>query len=161
VQSLDPSKGTGSKSADYQAHVSSAWAGGTLYADAELRREHDFVGRMLDLARWWGPRSSWPRVTTRWGCSSPRSSGSSPSGGRRAAPVALNYEEVHHTLPKLARIRCLSGYLARRQLRVRNTPGGRMLAEQLRDVPNGEFDDAPDALATAVRKLEELVNGRQ
>jgi hypothetical protein len=162
VQSLDPSKGTGSDSADYQAHVQlGLGADGTLYADADLRREHDFVGRMLDLAQAWGPHVVVAESNNTMGLLVPEIE--RQLAERRAAgrAVALNYEEVHHTLPKLARIRCLSGYISRRQLRVRNTPGGRMLAEQLRDVPNGEYDDAPDALSSAVRKLEEIVNGRQ
>lgn len=64
-----------------------------------------------------------------------------------------------NTDPKLARIRRAGGYLSRRQLRVRNTPGGRLLVDQWRDVPSGEYDDGPDAVGTLLRRLELLVNG--
>ena len=72
--------------------------------------------------------------------------------------VSIRYNERTNTAPKLSRIRALNDYLRRGQLRVRNTLGGRKLVEQLRDVPHGEYDDGPDALATAVIRLQELVS---
>ena len=47
---------------------------------------------------------------------------------------------------------------AYRQLRVRNTPGGRLLVDQWRDVPGGEFDDGPDGVGSLLRRLELLIN---
>jgi hypothetical protein len=70
----------------------------------------------------------------------------------------VNLTGLNNTDPKLVRIRRLGSYLSRRQLRVRNSAGGRLLVEQLRDVPTGEYDD-PDALAQLVRCLEVRVNG--
>jgi hypothetical protein len=61
---------------------------------------------------------------------------------------------------KSSRIRFAGAYLARRQIRFRNTPGGRMLVEQLRDWPNGDHDDGPDALGVAIRRLEILIQER-
>jgi phage terminase large subunit-like protein len=39
----------------------------------------------------------------------------------------------------------------RRELRVRNNPGGRLLVDQLMDFPNADHDDGPDALEMAIR----------
>jgi hypothetical protein len=69
----------------------------------------------------------------------------------------LNYFERINSAPKPARIRRLSEYLRLGQLHVRNTTGGRLLVEQLRDWPKGDFQDGLDALATAIIHLEELV----
>ena len=54
------------------------------------------------------------------------------------------------TDPKAVRVRRVGQYLARRQVKVRNTEGGRRLVEQWRDWPNGEHDDGPDSAAACV-----------
>jgi hypothetical protein len=46
------------------------------------------------------------------------------------------------------------------ELQVRNTAGTRMPVDQLRDFPCGAFDDGPDALELAVRRLEIMTNPR-
>ena len=43
---------------------------------------------------------------------------------------------------------------------MRNTPGGRLLVQQLRDFPEGEFDDGPDSLAQSIRMMDRLVSGQ-
>ena len=69
----------------------------------------------------------------------------------------MGYE---NRVPKLDRIRMKLGpYLARGRFRFRATKGGKMLVAQLQQFPRGEFDDGPDALELAVRRLEEIVNG--
>jgi hypothetical protein len=52
----------------------------------------------------------------------------------------------------------LTPWLARRELRFKaNSPGARLLVEQLRDFPHADHDDGPDALEMAVRVLCEAV----
>jgi hypothetical protein len=68
----------------------------------------------------------------------------------------VSLESVINTLPKVARIRRLGLYFGRSQVRFRNTRGTRLLVDQLRDFPAADFDDGPDALALAVRRLELL-----
>jgi hypothetical protein len=58
----------------------------------------------------------------------------------------------------VVRVRRLGVYFGRRQVRFRNTPGTRLLVDQLRDFPNGDHDDGPDALELGVRTLEDLLN---
>lgn len=165
LQSLDPSKGTDAKSNDYQAHVMLGfWPGpkneNLLYVDAELRREPDWVSRALDIAAVFNPQELVAESNSTMGLLLPefRSQMAERARTKRGPSQLLRVNEVHHTStkPKLWRIRALTPYLAHHQVRVRNTPGGRMLVEQMRDVPNGEYDDGPDSLATGVLRLEEM-----
>ena len=66
----------------------------------------------------------------------------------------------HYRESKVARIRRLGSYLSRGQIHVRTTAGGRMLVDQLRDFPNGDHDDAPDALEVGIRRIELLTCGK-
>jgi hypothetical protein len=67
-------------------------------------------------------------------------------------------DSVLNVLPKVVRIRRLGLYFGRSQVRFRNTRGTRLLIDQLRDFPAADFDDGPDALALAIRRLELLTN---
>ena len=162
LQSLDPSKGRTAKPGDYQAHVQLGMdRRGTLWFDADLRREPvtDMVGRALDLAAGWGPAELLAETNSTMGLLIPELERQLADRRRAGRALALNYLEVSHADPKLARIRSVGGYLSRGQVRVRNTPGGRLLADQWRDVPAGEYDDGPDAAGTLVRRLQDLYAG--
>lgn len=158
VVSLDPSKGVESKPGDYQAHVKVGLGrDGILYVDAELRREPvtEMVRRSFALAKGWGPVNSlYIEDNGTMGFLKPEAERAEKELGTK-----LPWETATHTRPKRLRLLAAGPYLARRQVRVRNTPGGRMLVEQWRDVPTGEFDDGPDAAGSGIRRLEELVNG--
>lgn len=157
LQSLDPSKGATAKPGDYQAHVLLALhRDGTLYFDAEFRREPEWVGRALEIADRWRPLVLVAEGNNTMGLLMPEFNRRADELRKAGRGFPLTCVEKNHTAPKLARIRSLGGYFSRRQVRVRNTPGGRMLVDQWRDVPTGEYDDGPDAAATAVWKLQEL-----
>jgi hypothetical protein len=48
--------------------------------------------------------------------------------------------------------------LSQRRIRFKGgSPGARRLVEQLRDFPNGDHDDGPDALEMAIRLAGELL----
>ena len=65
---------------------------------------------------------------------------------------------INNQVNKLVRIRRLTPYLSNRQLRFKGgSPGARLLVEQLRDFPNGDHDDGPDALEMAVRLAGEML----
>ena len=149
---LDPSKGEGSKSSDWQAHCWGGWSRSrnALYVECECKREPvtEMVGRAIANAQ-------------RFGC--PVTAETNSTMGllmaefeRQAAGRMVGLQGIHNSESKLLRIRTLGPYLARGQVRVRNTAGGRELVSQLRDVPNGEHDDAPDSLAGMLRRV--LVN---
>jgi hypothetical protein len=164
LQSLDPSKGA-NEEADYQAHVRLGLdRKGVLHVEADLRREPAtaMVGRALDLYALWNPSELWAEANNTMGLLMPefqRQVANRRQEGLR--PALCNYREIDHNRPKLERMRRVGGYLARNQVRVRNTPGGRLLVDQWKDVPNGEYDDGPDAVGTLINRLEELANGRK
>ena len=55
-------------------------------------------------------------------------------------------------VPKLARIRRLSQYVINRELRFKaDSPGCRLLVDQLMDFPLADHDDGPDALEMCYR----------
>jgi hypothetical protein len=58
---------------------------------------------------------------------------------------------------KIVRIRAtLTPYLAKRNFRFRDTPGTRLLVEQLKGFPSCKYDDGPDALELGVRLMRTI-----
>jgi hypothetical protein len=53
----------------------------------------------------------------------------------------------------------LTPILSRHQLRIRDTPQGRILGQQLRDFPLAGHDDGPDSLSMMVRLWRDLLGG--
>jgi hypothetical protein len=72
----------------------------------------------------------------------------------------IGVHPLRHTVSKYARIQAaLNWQLANVRLRFkRNSVGSTLLVEQLRELPNGRFDDGPDALEMAVTLIRMLVN---
>jgi predicted phage terminase large subunit-like protein len=65
-------------------------------------------------------------------------------------------------VPKVARIRRLSHYVSNRELRFRaDSPGCRLLVDQLMDFPLADHDDGPDALEMCVRLPLKLYRPRE
>lgn len=158
VQSLDPSKGAGEES-DYQAHAMlGVTRDGAIWVDCDLRRENptEMIARAIRLAKDFGPVDSIVlednatmgllQVEMARQC--------------REAGVLLPWECLTQTQDKRPRILRADPYLSRKQIRVRNTPGGRLLVNQWRDTPFAEHDDAADAVGTALRRLELLTIGQ-
>jgi len=165
VLSLDPSKGKQDRSGDYSAFVLLGLCrDGCLWADADLdaarpvespRGNRSLVNDGLDLVQSWRPDAF--SVETNGFQHLVAEALLRVAGERR---VALPLYGVCSTSPKVSRIRALGPFLAQGRLRVRDTPGGRLLCQQLRDFPEGEHDDAPDALAQAVRMLDRVLGQR-
>jgi predicted phage terminase large subunit-like protein len=64
---------------------------------------------------------------------------------------------ITNTVNKVVRIRRITPLLAQHKLKFkRDSRGARLLVEQLRDFPNGDHDDGPDALEMALRLTAEL-----
>jgi hypothetical protein len=165
VLALDPSKGKQDKSGDYSAFVmlgiDQRW---NLWADADLD-----AGRPVEAAE--GERSivaDGLRICAAW---KPMGFVIETNGfqelvaraflrAAEAKRLALPLYAVNNTEPKVARIRSLGVYLGQRRLRVRNTPGGRLLVAQLKDFPNGRFDDGPDSLKLAESMADYLLTGQ-
>lgn len=78
--------------------------------------------------------------------------------------VNMSFIQVDNRVNKKVRIRRLTEPLSQRRFRFRDTPGTRMLVDQLRVFSPvdevGVHDDAPDALETCRRAAIDIVNGR-
>lgn len=161
VQSLDPSKGADAKTGDYQAHVLVGLSRrGTMYAEAVVAREPvpAMITRALDLAGAVGFGQLDALAVASNDVLGMLVGAFQDETDRRGRVVPLR--GVTQNSPKPVRIRRLGVYLARSQIRFRNTRGTRLLVDQLRDFPSAEHDDGPDALDLAVRTLELMTNPR-
>jgi predicted phage terminase large subunit-like protein len=82
----------------------------------------------------------------------------------RQAHAAGLYQDVHGIHPngvkKEVRIRTLGPKLAQRKILFNaESTGARMIVDQLRDFPQSDHDDGPDALEMAYRLTGELIGG--
>jgi hypothetical protein len=167
VLALDPSKGKADKSGDYSAYVLLGVDGqNTLWVDADLDNTRpveplescpgmrSIVTDGLEIVRAWRPDAFVVETNgfqelvywalERWA---------------KLKNVHAPLWSVNNTDPKQARVRTLGTYFAQRRIRVRNTRGGRLLVQQLRDFPTGLHDDGPDALKLAEFMASHLLFG--
>lgn len=166
VIALDPSKGSDGKGEDYQAHtmVSVAVQDGKymFYVDADLQREGvvPMCERTVLLTREFGKAGSLRPVD---------SVIVEENGTLGLLPPALDAACAKHGFPvpylcrtnrdqKEFRIRYwLAPPLSRRQIRFKRTPGARLLVGQAQSFPFSEHDDGIDSLATALRRVSEML----
>jgi len=153
--SIDPSKGKDAKHGDYSAIVEIARASdGVIYVDADLKRRptRDIVEDGLEHYRFFHPlgialetnvfqellKDDFDRIS-------------------RERGVQVPIFPVVNMVKKEVRIRRLGALLATGTIRFKaNSPGAKLLVQQLRDFPNGEHDDGPDALEQGLRTLERM-----
>lgn len=176
VMALDPSKGKADRTGDYSAWVmlgvDKDWA---LWADADM-----------DNARPVEPLASAPDMKSivsdglRLVVQFQPSAILIEANGfqeyvahafvRHARDKGIHLPAVYticHTVGKGQRIRAgLSPYLAQKRLKVKTTRGGDMLVQQTREYSStpglgADYDDGPDALATAEEIANYMINGRE
>lgn len=170
VVSLDPSKGSSGRSrdGDYQAHVLIGVAAENgryvLYVDADLDRLGviPMCDRTVSLCRGFAAATGGTPVDSLV-CEENGTMGLL-GPALDAACVRAGYYVPYllrtNTDDKEFRIRYYVGPpLSRAQIRFRRTAGGRMLVGQLQSFPKDEYDDGPDALATGLRRVAELLAG--
>ena len=158
---LDPSKGTDAKHGDYSAFAAIMLGlDGKLYVDADLALRNCTIiaETALEIQRWFQP--DWFAVEVNqfqqllademWRLGQERN-------------VLIPLWTYENRVNKRVRIRRLTPWLSRRDLRFKaNSPGARLLVEQLRDFPHADHDDGPDALEMALRVLcEQLAMAEQ
>jgi predicted phage terminase large subunit-like protein len=149
VVALDPSKGVESKFGDYSAFVLMMVSRGVLYVDADLavRNTSIIAEQAVDYQRrfqpdWFGVEINQFQELL------------AHDINRRAEErrILMPTFGIHNNVKKIVRIRRLTPYLANRMIRFKGgSKGARLLVQQLRDFPNGDHDDGPDALEMAVR----------
>lgn len=155
---LDPSKGNKDKAGDYAAEVRYGRDGdGIEYVEADLRRidADAIVARGVETLRTFNPDAYGIEDNAFQHLFAPLFK-SAAAKARVGLPLYL----IHNTTPKVVRIRRLTEPLQRRIIRFRNTPGTRLLVQQLREFPLGIHDDGPDALEGARRLAIKLTNAK-
>lgn len=154
---VDPSLGRQDKRGDYSAIVCLGIARDLLWVRADLKRRApaQIVSDTLARCQEWKPHivgiesNQFQELLVQ--------EFERQSAGRFG--IAWPVFRVDNRVPKLLRIRRLGQYITRRELRVSDDSGGRLLVGQLQDFPHGEHDDGPDALEMAVRLILELSGG--
>lgn len=158
----DPSRGADAQYGDYSAMVVLVRdAQGRLYADAVGSQRwpvEEGVDQLLDLCQQWNPDGvaiegnqfqSLIRTILLARC-------------RELKIIPPPVQMIDNRKRKDVRIRRLGPHLQSRALRLKgDSPGARVMAEQLMVFPNGEHDDYPDAAEMALRTMVALWNGRQ
>jgi predicted phage terminase large subunit-like protein len=156
---LDPSKGRDAKHGDYRAFVKLGRDHNqTLYCEADLRRCNSevIVAESVEYVKGFKPDGFAIEINQF------QELFVAPiQEAARLADVTMPIYGINNTVNKEVRIRRLGPYLSQRLLRFKaKSPGTALLVQQLRDFPNGDHDDGPDALEGALRLMIELFNDR-
>lgn len=154
---VDPSKGKDTKKGDYSAIVFAGLCGGLLYVDANLERRppSKIVADAIEFHRL-NPADGVLLESNQFQeLLAPEFQ--TQTAARSLPPIPLHL--VENRVSKETRIGRLDPYFARGQIRLRQTPGSRLLLEQLREWPLAAHDDGPDALEMAIRLLDQLCRG--
>jgi predicted phage terminase large subunit-like protein len=153
---LDPSKGTDAKFGDYSAFALLMFAqDGNLYVDADLgiRNTSVIVDTALEIYTRFRPDCLAVEVNQFQQLLADELRHVSTQRG-----LLLPLYTLDNRVNKQVRIRRLTPYLMQGRLRFKgDSPGARLLVEQLRDFPHGDHDDGPDALEMAVRMADEFL----
>lgn len=163
VMALDPSMGKGGRQGDLSAIVSLAMdRAKTLWADADMgiRDTTKIVKDCLRIYQSFGAQMLGIEVN---GFQQLLAADISRTA-REMGLIALPIDPISNTINKEVRIQQLGNVFAERRIRIRNTPGGRLLLAQLRDFrlpphPAGYHDDGPDALHMAVCTMIRITRG--
>lgn len=156
VWALDPSKGADARFGDYSAFVRMAVdQHGTMFVDAHLGRHN--TAELVDLAIEFQRKAPADGFVVEVNQFQQLLADQLESRSRQLGVMFPAYS-INNTINKLVRIRRLTPYLAKGQMRFKGgSEGARMLVSQLRDFPNAEHDDGPDALEMALRLVEQLL----
>jgi hypothetical protein len=160
AMALDPSKGRGDRHGDYQAHVLFGRdAHGVEYVEADLGHQttEAMCQTFAQHARRFRPDGAALEVN-----GFQELLAVPLREAFRSAGVDCHVCTVDNSVPKPVRIRRLTPPLHQRRIRFKaRSAGTHLLVQQLRDFPNGDKVDGPDALEMARRLAIELHNGRQ
>jgi hypothetical protein len=160
VLALDPSKGRDARLGDYSAYVRLGVSkAGLLYVEADLQRRtaEAIIAAGVSHCQLFRPEGFCVETNTFQELLAPLF-----AIAAREARVVLPLYGIENAVAKAVRIRRLGTPLAERRFRFRSrSPGTALLVQQLRDFPQGDHDDGPDALEMAHRMAIGLLEGRQ
>jgi PBSX family phage terminase large subunit len=161
VMACDPSKGIGGKFGDYSAIVAlGRGQDGKLYVQADMDNVRDaerIVYQILDCHKTWRADVIAIESDMFQDLFAVLLHNASTKTGIMAPVKPQPTEGV----PKEVRIRRLTPYLSRKNLRFVKDKGTELLVNQLQQFPLGDHDDGPDALEQAIRAATALWYGRQ
>jgi len=156
VVALDPSKGSDARCGGYSAFVAALLGHDrTLYVDADLaiRNVSVIAETALEINQTFAP-DAFAVETNQFQELLAIEIHRLAEERRMRIPLWT----LDNRVPKIIRIRRLTPYLARQDIRFKaNSPGAGLLVEQLRDFPHGSHDDGPDALEMAIRIMGQLL----
>jgi predicted phage terminase large subunit-like protein len=151
---LDPSKGADARRGDYSAFVMLGLANdGQFYVEADLARRPtpQIITDGIELCRRFRPLAfgiESNQFQELLGADFAREL-------LRQKLIGITPCSIENQLNKQVRIRRLGPLLSARRLRFKsNSPGTRLLVEQLREFPIAAHDDGPDALEMSLRLAE-------
>jgi predicted phage terminase large subunit-like protein len=157
VMSLDPSKGKDAKHGDYSALVKLGRdRGGMLWCEADMARRptSQIVGDSIDQSRGFQPDAFGVEVNQFQELLADDIAEQSQESG-----IMLPIVPIDNRINKQVRIRRIGPLLARGAIRFRaGHPGTELLVMQLREFPEGNYDDGPDALEMALRIMTAWLN---
>lgn len=154
----DPAKGKNAKWGDYSAFVKLMLSeDGLLYVQADMAND-----RSLDIMTHQAVEIQRVFQSHAFGIEAEQFQellkGEVQQAGARAGILMPLYGMMTKGVNKQVRIRRLTPYLSCGQMRFKaNCSSTRMLVEQLREFPNADYDDGPDALEMAVRLMNETL----
>lgn len=154
---LDPSKGKTDRS-DYSALVFAGLSSDKIWVDCNIARRP--ISKMISDGFWfWQTHPSdafGVEANAFQELLAPEFDRIARDLGVPPLPIHL----IENFVNKEVRINRLGPFLHRRQIRIRNNEGGRLLVRQLKEHPIGDHDDGPDALEGAIRLISLLGNAR-
>jgi len=157
---LDPSKGSDARRGDFSALVMlGVDRQGMIYLEADLARRPtpQIVADGVELYRNFQPHVFGIEANQ----FQDLLAGEFEAEFRRQGILSARPWPLENQTNKLVRIRRLGPYLSTRRLRFKsNSPGTRLLVEQLQQFPIGDHDDGPDAVEMAIRLAAGLLQGR-
>lgn len=147
---VDPSKGKDAKKGDYSAIVFIGVTVGKVFVDSDLaRRPVDRLVRdVIEFQRRHKAHAIGIEANTFQELIGPEIARVAAES-RDMVPLPLY--QITNTINKELRIGRLGPYLSRKELMFKNTASNRLLVQQLKEFPNGDHDDGPDALEMAIR----------
>lgn len=154
---IDPSKGKDARKADFSAMVFAGICKGSIWLDARLNRipAPTIVSYGLD---WWQEKH--PDIfVVEINQFQELLADEFQRQALERGYMSFAVTPVENAINKELRIERLTPWLSRHEVKIRNNQGGRELFRQLREFPQCDHDDGPDATEMALRTLDEALIG--
>jgi predicted phage terminase large subunit-like protein len=157
VIALDPSQGKDVRRSDYSAFVLLCVdRRGVLHVEADVARRstREMVAMGAEICRVFEPEAFGVETNQFQQLLAEQFE----EEFQRQGIVGVQPWSIDNRVNKQVRIRRLGPYLSAKRVRFKsNSPGTRLLIEQLQEFPIGDHDDGPDALEMAIRLAGELL----